>query len=176
MYYSRHDYDLANIVSIMYEAYDWHIEIDRFHDRASNKTVPNLVDNITFEKLKTMPIINAFKAVLAKNLAFNPKSTAGYEQRFASHFGSFDQAQSRFEIMEEDDWYIFRYTLNLNSLYPKLLIDQGSYFEEENAAGIKTAREAGYKVLAYKNTQEGNIKASDNLSLVVLDPDAILIA
>ena len=174
MYNSQYNQELTNIVAMMYENYDWHDELSRFHDRATDKSVPNLVGNFTFTKLKSMPMVNAFKAVLSKKRAFDPRSSAGYEQRFASHFGTFAQAQHRFELMEEDDWHIFRYTISLDNLYPKLLKDKGGYFEEENAAGIELARKAGYKVLAYRNVGEDEIEMKDNISLVVLDPDAIL--
>jgi hypothetical protein len=121
-----------------------------------------------------MPQINAFKGVLSKKRVFDARSNKGYEQRFASHFGTFAQAQTRFEVVEQDDWHIFRYTISLDKLYPKILKDKGGYFEEENAAGIELARKAGYKVLAYRNIGEGEINIKDNLSLVVLDPSAIL--
>ena len=174
MHNSHYNHELANIVSLMYEKYDWNDELNSFHDKATMKNVPNLLGNVAFAKLKSMPMVNAFKAVLSKNRAFDPRSIVGYEQRFASHFGTFAQAQHRFELMEEDDWHIFRYTINLDNLYPKLLKDKGGYFEEENATGIELARKAGYKVLAYRNVGEGEIEMKDNISLVVLDPNAIL--
>lgn len=162
------------------EGYDWRVEIERFHDKAKNKQAPDLVDNMLLTKLQSMPLINAYKAVQVKN-KFDPRLTPDNKaaEGFISHFGSLTQARMRMEIMEEDDWYIFRYTISLDGLYPRLLMDPDvdSVYNGgpgNNANIIRTARESGYTVLAYRNTAEGNVNVKDNLSLIVCNPLAIL--
>jgi len=152
------------------ETYDWNEQLESFVDRVKVNTAPNLTADISFSVLQEIPYINAYKAAHSPNQNFTP--VTDFED-YASHFGSIEQARDRFEIMEEDDWYIYKYTIDLQKVYPILLEDEGGSFNAENGSQIKRARQRGYTVAVYHNTAEGNTE-SENLSLVILNTNAIL--
>jgi hypothetical protein len=160
--------------------YNWNTQLNSYIDRAKIMQAPNLTGLINFKDLQRLSAINAFKAVLSPDQNYNPKIIY---QNHASHFGSFAQAQDRFMIMEEDDWYIYRYTISLQKLYPRLFKDNGSSFNTQNKSQLNQVRKNGYNVIAYVNAAEGDINAAEgakrftkNLSLVVLTSNAILTA
>jgi hypothetical protein len=152
------------------EKYDWNEQLESYIDRAKVDTAPDLTADVSFTALQNISYINAYKAVNSPNQNFTPVADF---KGYASHFGSLMQAQERFELMEEDDWYIYKYTIDLQKLYPTLLEDDGGSFNHKNNLHLKHARDKGYTVVAYHNTAEGDTEA-ENLSFVILDKISIL--
>ena len=153
--------------------YDWNTQHNSYIDKAKIMHAPDLTGLTNFKDLQKLSAINAFKAVLSPNQNYNPKIIY---KNYASHFGSFPQAQERFMIMEEDDWYIYRYTISLQKLYPHLFKDSGGGFNTENKSQLNRVRKNGYNVIAYINKAECAGQFPENLSLVVLNSNAILTA
>jgi len=155
------------------DTYNWRAQLNTFIDRATIKTAQDLEPSITFEQLQKLDYINAYKSTLSPNQNFNPRVSF---TNYSSHFGTLTQAQSRFEIMEEDEWYIYRYTINLKGLSPNILIDNAGHFNSVNEKPLKQARVDGYSVIAYSNVAEGKQLGIENinLSLAILDSSAII--
>jgi hypothetical protein len=152
------------------EEYDWNEQLQTYIDRSKVKTAPDLTADVSLSTLQSMPYINAYKAVYSPDQNFSP---AADFKDYSSHFGSLEQSRERFEVMEEDDWYIYKYTIDLQKVCPILFEDSGGNFNHHNDINFKRAREKGYTVVAYHNTAEGDTE-SENLSLVILDKGAIL--
>ena len=133
------------------------------------KNAPTLSQEITLSRLRTIPYVNVFKAVKDKNWYQQIQKTSKNHNIYASHFGSFKQAQLRYEVFEETGWRIFYVTFKLDNLYPELLIDNGASFNTSNKAKMLQIFKSGYSSVAYNNIAEG-----DGLSLVALNSSVIL--
>ena len=156
---------------ILKEEYDWEEALNNPIDVTTSSGL-ELEESTTFSELKTHKVVNVYKAVYDEDLEWYDHIDSEYSSAYFSHFGTFPQAKIRMEIMEEDDWHIYKVSLNLNKLYPKLLVDSGAGWDESK---VRThLLKEGFNVGAYINTAEGNSDAGENLSLIVLDSKVVL--